>query len=535
MEISNRYSVTSVAFNPCKRRLHVAMATSGQHSTSRLLSLEYAGSEEAGDRDGPIVWSSLESRSKSVVVVSSLSVRAPSCVASSSPRGQLDECLLVFQMLVLGDEEGGVRIFSYTSGRILRSLRSHAACVSAILFLEKSSEVVSAGWDKTILLHDHSPGLVEMSSHLAAGEASGRLQLVTSGQLKLAGRCRGHTSEVTLLEFVQADDLSCLLSADALGHIILWSLPWTSPRVVCVLSCIVHPLLLVERSSSSSSPPLVKPQRDTPCSACFNAAKKMLWVGTSSGLVLSYNLKPLRKVERDWFYDQHAVSPRASSPFSPTASSPRRASMLSGTSSPRMPLAEKFVVRSQTSRILPIDPKVKEAMKEAIATMVETKEAPTSPLRSPLRSPTSPRLRFLSKEGLRWGQARSPQRHSPIDDIDFAVLHRNLPYPQDLSLTIREDSAAEKLRPSLEPIFDANCVKPMHCWRAHKEASIEVPETVSSYALLSCSTRQASVSSVATGRDVTLAAKVCAWDEGGEMLGKLVQANQEEDAEQEDP
>ena len=54
----------------------------------------------------------------------------------------------------MGDQRGGLRGYDVVTGRWVMSATPHRSEVSALLFIDEDDAFISAGWDRTIQVHD---------------------------------------------------------------------------------------------------------------------------------------------------------------------------------------------------------------------------------------------------------------------------------------------------------------------------------------------------------------------------------------------
>ncbi|CAM9151762.1 unnamed protein product, partial [Discosporangium mesarthrocarpum] len=122
---------------------------------------------------------------------------------SSSPGREitavrLDAC---HKRIIVGEQGGGLQVYSGVNGRWVRSAHPHTAEVSDLLFVERDGTFVSVGWDRTIQIHDGRAH----AAHVG-GRGKGVAATATERQVSgLAGVWRSvrhaHNADITALAF----------------------------------------------------------------------------------------------------------------------------------------------------------------------------------------------------------------------------------------------------------------------------------------------------------------------------------------------
>lgn len=117
---------------------------------------------------------------------------------------------------VVGDQQGGLRMYDGVTGRWIMSANPHLSEVSALLFVDEDNAFVSAGWDGMIQVHDarvcsYSATRSRMSARQADGE-----------QAPVGHRCaftlrsvvNAHDGDITLMEVSARLGLIATASSD---------------------------------------------------------------------------------------------------------------------------------------------------------------------------------------------------------------------------------------------------------------------------------------------------------------------------------
>jgi len=147
--------------------------------------------------------------------------------------------------VVVGTQCGRVVVLNASGGGLLKlGDTGHESEVSCLRYVPKLKTVVSAGWDRSVIIHDERPshmlqGLKQLDGvhggdivavavsspeHMgliATGGADFAVRLHDLNTLRLEGLLEGHMGEVTCLEFV--DGYPLVVSADSSGAIIFWA------------------------------------------------------------------------------------------------------------------------------------------------------------------------------------------------------------------------------------------------------------------------------------------------------------------------
>jgi len=83
-------------------------------------------------------------------------------------------------MLASGSRDNTARLWSVAEGKLLQVLSGHKDTVSAVAFAADDRSVLSAGWDKTVVLGNETPLFIAKTSILAMAVSAGRV--LTGGQ-----------------------------------------------------------------------------------------------------------------------------------------------------------------------------------------------------------------------------------------------------------------------------------------------------------------------------------------------------------------
>ncbi|CAM9349206.1 unnamed protein product [Choristocarpus tenellus] len=173
--------------------------------------------------------------------------------------------------VLVGDQDGGLHLYSGVSGSWVRAAKPHSAEVSALLYVDRDGTFISVGWDRTIQIHEAVARLPHGGPWRSGREGRSWTGRQCSSQISEGGRNDGvlrsvrqahdaditavtfsanlgllataahdltvrvwdyalltleevlvaHLHELTCLCFL--DPLPCLATADAAGKVMLWA------------------------------------------------------------------------------------------------------------------------------------------------------------------------------------------------------------------------------------------------------------------------------------------------------------------------
>lgn len=150
--------------------------------------------------------------------------------------------------LFAGDSKGRVFAVNIKNGAKMKTFANHLNVTSCLAYMGESVELVSCGWDKTVMVHDDSPSKSQRDSRFKFSLHTEQVNCIAfDEETKLLASCaddklifiynmstyrqeatlKGHEAEVKVCRFL-ADSL-CLVSSDMNGNLFFWKL--TPPPV----------------------------------------------------------------------------------------------------------------------------------------------------------------------------------------------------------------------------------------------------------------------------------------------------------------
>ena len=177
------------------------------------------------------------------------------------------------QRLIIGDESGQIGVYNCMNGVLLKKLDAHEQDVCSLAYCPFSKCIVSASWGGRIRIHhdikpDATKILRQIDGHatavtcmeysvklntVATASSAGSVRLWTFDDVKLSCNLQAHTTEVTLLYWIE--DYRILLTGDFLGNLILWTVPpWREKyKPICRWEYIVKMENIKSRAQSAVS------------------------------------------------------------------------------------------------------------------------------------------------------------------------------------------------------------------------------------------------------------------------------------------
>jgi len=246
------------------------------------------------------------------------------------------------QRLFVGEENGNVGVYNCLTGALLKKLDPHEADVCALSYCPFSKCIVSASWGGRVRIHhdivpDATQILRQIDGHasavtcmaysvklstIATACSAGNVRLWDFNDMKLAATLHAHTTEVTLVYWIE--EYRVLLTGDFLGNLIMWTVsPWKEkykpvvrweyivkinegkPRALSAAPSVGSHHS--RRGKAAPSPLSVAPQdfspeakRDTPTCCAFHPETHTIFIGGTVGEIVAYDLKAVKGALIEW-------------------------------------------------------------------------------------------------------------------------------------------------------------------------------------------------------------------------------------------
>jgi WD40 repeat protein len=205
--------------------------------------------------------------------------------------------------LFLGFHDGSIRSYACSSGALLKQLSSHDLQVTELIYIGESRTLLSASWDKTLMIHDEDvPGSRQVvlkhyfghKREVTCADYSVALHLVVSGSndrtcrvwdynrgLIEAACTSSRMREICAVRFL--GDTPTFLASDVMGAVYLVATrpyPWRYTPLLCFSSTLEN-------------------IKETPGSAAlciaYSAKSTLLAIGCDSGLISVGNIEAVLK------------------------------------------------------------------------------------------------------------------------------------------------------------------------------------------------------------------------------------------------
>lgn len=150
---------------------------------------------------------------------------------------------------IVGSHNGRIEVYDYMHGSVMKEFtyknsenKAHLSEVTALLYNDEHKVVISASWDRNILIHDemdpeegillrkmsggHTSDITSLAysfntSLIASGSSDCTIQLWDFEFARLEGTLEGHQASVTTLHFL--DPFPVVVSSDSNGLLNIWA------------------------------------------------------------------------------------------------------------------------------------------------------------------------------------------------------------------------------------------------------------------------------------------------------------------------
>lgn len=309
-------TVTSITYVSRLDRILVAGIGSRERKVHKMYALDYErpAAPEVAD-EGPLVRAIYSPINSTVTTASVRTVRvwdATSGLLRKTYGNVTDATITAMcldgreRRLIIGDEAGVIGIYNILNGTLIQKLESHSADICALGYCSSSKCILSASWAGRVSIHldsgDKMRILRQIDGHatditcmvysidlglIGTACTSGALRMWEFQDVKLTASFEAHTTEVTLLAFL--DEYRCFISGDFLGNLIIWTIsPWKERHVP-----VVQFEFIVKVPPEDFT-------RDTPTSAALHAPTHTLYIAGSKGVVNAYDTSALLEALIQW-------------------------------------------------------------------------------------------------------------------------------------------------------------------------------------------------------------------------------------------